>query len=134
MLIDHVPLLDELSYLEVTGRLLLITESYLPDRSEHVKTGGISSFPKNVTSGVPQGSLLMSLLFIAYINYRPDCCGKCLSLLCTDDAKLIFFGLSKNNFQLGLSRIANWSNKHMMLLKTDKFSHLSLTWKPVSKK
>ena len=121
--VDHGQLLDKLYLLGVTGRLLLLIESYLTDRTEQVKIGGFLSTSKKVTSGVPQGSILGSLLFVVYINDLPDCCEYCSPLLCADDSKFISLGTPKFHFQLDLSRVANWSNKHKLPLN-DKCMHL----------
>ena len=40
--------------------------SYLSERSQHVRCGRISTAPQTIKYGVPQGSVLGSLLFVLY--------------------------------------------------------------------
>ena len=43
-------------------------ESYLSNRKQYVFHNGESSKLQNITCGVPQGSVLETLLFLIYIN------------------------------------------------------------------
>ena len=95
---DHGVLIDKLSLLGVTGKLLLPIESYLTGRAHDVKINGALSSSREATIGVPQGSTLGSLCFVIYANDLPDCCTSCSSLLCADDAIFISFGLTKIKF------------------------------------
>jgi hypothetical protein len=66
---DRVPkcrLLRKLSYLGIRGHLLRWIDSFLSDRTFRVRIGGALSRSVDVLSGVPQGSVLGPLLFIAY--------------------------------------------------------------------
>ena len=124
--VDHGILLDKLFFFGVTGKLLLLIESYLTGRTQQVKINGVLSAPQKVTSGVPQGSILGSLFFVIYVNDLPDCCSSSSPLLCADDAKFISIGATKMQFQLDLSRVAKWSERHKLPLN-DKCKHLSFT-------
>ena len=53
-----------------------IIQDYLTDRMQFVKTNRSSSTLKEVTSGVPQGSILGPLLLTIIINDIPKCLEK----------------------------------------------------------
>ena len=52
----------------IRGNILKWFESYLTDRSQYVTYNGIKSNTSFLNCGVPQGSILGTLLFIIFIN------------------------------------------------------------------
>lgn len=83
-------------YLEkIPMDLILLVDSYLTERKFIVELNGHSSNPKNVSAGVPQGSVLGPLLFIIYINDMPKCSMSTLALFADDTAIINFSGKHK---------------------------------------
>ncbi len=123
--VDHGLLLMKLSNFGIHRKILKLIESYLTNRQQRVRVNGHFSGITKATSGVPQGSILSSLLFLVYINDLPSLCKTSLPLLCADDAKFIAINQQKLNLQLDLSRVKRWSDKHQLPLNVGKCSHLA---------
>ena len=64
-------------------------KSYLSNRRQRVVLKGFDSEWVDVTSGVPQGSILGPTLFLMYINDLPDALHHARCLLFADDAKVL---------------------------------------------
>ncbi|PIK49959.1 putative RNA-directed DNA polymerase from mobile element jockey-like [Apostichopus japonicus] len=120
--VPHQRLLLRLKSMGVIGNLLSWIGNWLGNREQRVVINGCASSWQNVTSGVPQGSVLGPLLFVAYIN---DIDG---DILCTakkfaDDTKLYSEVSSKSDsekFQADLDKIFSWSQGWQMLFNIDK--------------
>ena len=85
--LDHFILLDKLNKFGLADSLINLLSSYLIGRSQSVTCSNVSSVNINVSSGVPQGTVLGPLLFIIFINdISENIESSCL--LYTNDMKL----------------------------------------------
>ena len=76
--VNHWLLLDNLREVGVNSRSLCWFQNYLADRKQSVMLGNVMSSFKQITCGVPQGSILGPLLFSIYVRDLPGqavCCG-----------------------------------------------------------
>ena len=122
---DKVPLgrlMVKLRRLGVRGNCADWISSWLHDRSQRVAVNGNFSSWKEVTSGVPQGSVLGPLLFLIFINDIDSSLTSCISKF-ADDTKL-YRKISNLDdallLQKDLDKLFSWSQTWQMSFNADK--------------
>ena len=84
--VPHARLFVKLNNYGIRGKVLGWIKSILTGRRQRVGVDGSVSGWANVTSGIPQGSVLGPLLFVIFINDMPSVISSTCKLF-TDDAK-----------------------------------------------
>jgi ribonuclease P/MRP protein subunit RPP40 len=95
-------------------------KSFLSNRVQTVVINGTHSYPTNVKSGVPQGTVLGPILFLVYINDLHQCINHSIISHFADDTRILkAIGLSSDVplLQQDLNETISWSNKNKMVLR-----------------
>jgi ribonuclease P/MRP protein subunit RPP40 len=120
--VPHRRLLYKLKDIGIEGRLLAWIEDWLSNRRQRVVLNGRCSIWEDVTSGVPQGSVLGPVLFIIFIN---DLDERILNKLLkfADDTKLIGevnCMEKRDELQQDLDKLIDWSILWQMSFNIEK--------------
>ena len=84
-------------------------KSYLSNRKQYTSLNGMNSDIKNISCGVPQGSVLGPVLFLRYINDLPNISSKLKFFLFVDDTNIYFECKDLKN----LEKIVNFELKKL---------------------
>ena len=111
--VSHPKLLHKLSSYGINGNLYFWISAFLSNRLQQVKVGSSLSSSCQVTSGVPQGSVIGSLLFNLFVNDVTDHLNSTSTAKSFADDIKIYTELinhdSNPNFQAQLDLIHQWS-------------------------
>ena len=127
--VDHNILLLKMKRLRIEDKILRWVEVFLKNREQRVKVGNALSSPVDVTSGVPQGSVLGPLLFIIMMTDIDEQINISKLTSFADDTRVTYGIRDPNdqmNFQLELNKIYNWATANNMVFNDKKFECLSL--------
>ena len=120
-------LLYKLNHYGFRGIANLWFRNYLTGRKQYTSIRGENSSLKNITCGVPQGSILGPLLFIILINDLPNA-SKFFSILYADDTTL---EMSSNNLRklyleanVELDKISDWFKANKLTLNISKTKYI----------
>jgi hypothetical protein len=127
--VPHDRLLKKISDSGMDPRVVVWIREFLLDHSQRVGVGGQLSDEVRMTSGIPQGSVLGPLLFLAYIN---DICRNIESKIriFTDDCikyRKIVNNYDVEKLQTDLDRLGHWVVENEMKINLYKSKALSFT-------
>ena len=127
--VDHQILIQKLHNVGIRGSPLQLIESYLSNRTQHVKIDNHLSKPRTLSVGVPQGTVLGPILFLIYIN---DLCnihlnGRLVSY--ADDTALIFTGSTLESTihtaETELKKVYEWLDNNLLTLNLSKTIYMT---------
>ena len=129
--VPHLRLLEKLKSYGIGGCVLKWISDFLIGRRQRVNINGQFSEWANVTSGVPQGSVLGPVLFVVYINDLPEVL-ESLCQLYADDTK-VFSKVDdpekQKQIQRDLDSLVAWADKWQLQFNADKCHILHLGYR-----
>ncbi len=120
--VPHHRLLCKLQSLGVRGNSLSWIKTFLHNRRQRVVVKGTRSSWSNVTSGVPQGSVLGPVLFLLFVSDITEVVNSNM-ILFADDTKLYRRIHSQEDVQIlqnDIDKLKDWSDKWLMKFNKDK--------------
>ena len=126
--VPHRRLIYKLETYGETDNLLNWIHSFLTGRKHRVCVGGTFSMWADVISGIPQGSVLGSLLFVLFINDLPETIKNNTDIyLFADDTKIfraIYNDDDCQKLQEDLDSLYSWTNDSLLKFHPQKCTHM----------
>jgi hypothetical protein len=124
--VPHHRLFTKLKGYGISGNILEWIKNFLSERKQKVVLNGSNSKWTDVTSGIPQGSVLGPILFTIYINDLPDVAQNVAKLF-ADDTKL-YAAVNNTNDEIKLQgdidRLMQWSKEWLLTFNKSKCKHV----------
>ena len=126
---DHSMLLKKLEMYGVNTTKLTWFASYLNGRKKYIKiTESADTLKKDIKCGVPQGSILVSLLFLLYVNDLPNSSNVLVPIMFANDINFFFEHSNINTlFKIvndELIKISEWFSANKLSLNVGKTKFL----------
>ena len=130
-LVDHQILLNKLEIYDIKDDTLSWFDTYLTNRKQQVSINNCKSLFKQISYGVPQGSILGPLLFLLFINDLPLYTNNVFTDLYADDITLYDIQDSmeeiENILQSALNSLQIWCRSNGMILNSSKTKVMLVT-------
>ena len=122
--VDHNVVVRKLQQIGVVNTELNWFKNYLNNRTQVVKIENKSSQVSDISTGVPQGSILGPLLFVLVINDLPPHLDNCGTLMYADDTDLFYSSKDVKKIEYTLTKdidkINNWLEENSLFLNKKK--------------
>ena len=135
--VDHAILLQKLDHYGIRGIINDWFSSYLLGRSQVTEVDTYLSSKSQISCGVPQGSVLGSLLFFIYINDFHNSSDKLSFYLFADDTNLLYADKNVKSLEETVNnellKVSEWLNANKLTLNAKKsnyviFRQISVSW------
>ena len=132
----HNGLLFKLRRMGIRGSLLEWFNSYLDQRQQRVVLEGSFSDYKEIKAGVPQGSILGTLLFLVFINDIVDDLGSNVKLFADDTSLYIIvedpvMAANLMHMDTDLDKVHTWANAWLVKYNPYKTEELIISRKTI---
>jgi hypothetical protein len=114
--VPHMRLVNKLRAYQIGEEMIEWIKNYPEGRTQHVQINNSVSSWHDVTSGIPQGSVIGPLLFVIFINDLSDTVVSTVYLFTADTkiSRLIQTNEDKNTLQSDLDKLTEWSDKWLL--------------------
>jgi hypothetical protein len=130
--VPHKRLISKPKYYGISGQITIWITSLFANRTQTVLLENTTSEKNAVTSGVPQGTVLVPILFLIYINDLPDYIKHSQIRLFADD-NIIYRPIKTQadciKLQEDLESAVKWEHGWLMAFHPDKCNILRVTIK-----
>ena len=128
--VSHRLLVHKLKMFGFSNVYINWIKSFLSDRKQKVIVNGECSSLKDVTSGIPQGSVLGPILFVLYINDLPESLKNNSEIFLYADDTKIFREINNLadcvKLQEDIHCMYNWSNSWMLKFHPQKSKNMKI--------
>ena len=126
--VNHDILMKKVVKHKIKGKIASWIQNFLKNRKYRVVANGDMSEEQDVVSGVPQGTVLASLLFIIMVYDIDEDVRKSIMRLFADDTKISAKIKTEEDMvilQQDLERVYSWAEENLMEFNENKFEQMS---------